>query len=99
MSITRVHVPMTDETRASLEALASARGGSLAAVCRDLLAECAPVALQLANALETAKTAPTRALREISDNLDKMLGDANQMQMDLENKLSPKATRRKRKAG
>ena len=97
MQKSRVHVPMSEETRASLQALADARNGSLAAVCEDLLAECAPVALQMANALQKAKSAPARGLREAVEVLEAALLEGNQLAME----LSPKATRRKytKKAG
>lgn len=94
---TRVYVPMTADTRQSLQALADARNGSLAAVCEELLEQCAPVALQMANALQKAKSAPARGLREAVEVLEAALLEGNQLAME----LSPKATRRKytKKAG
>lgn len=91
----RVQVPVSDEMRLAYQALADAQRTSLAAVMAEILEQAAPMVLQIASALETAKTAPTRALREMSDTLDKLAGDANQMQIDLDDKLTPKATRRK----
>lgn len=91
MPTTRVHVPMTEETRSSLEALADARGGTLTAVCRDLLADCAPVALEMAKAIQIAKQTPARALREMNESMDKQLAQISQLQLD----MTPKATYRK----
>jgi hypothetical protein len=56
---------------------------------------------QIAVALETAKTAPSRALRDMSDSLERLTGEASQLQIDLADKVTPKATRRKytKKAG
>jgi len=98
----RIQVPLTDDMREAYQALADAQRTSLAAVCAEILEQAAPMVRQIASALETAKTAPTRALREMTDSLDRVLGDASQMHMELDEKLSPKATRRKyikRKAG
>lgn len=92
---TRIQVPLTEDMRQAYQALADAQKTSLAAVCAEILEQAAPMVLQIASALETAKTAPTRALREMADSLDGVLGDANQMQIDLDDKLTPKATRRK----
>lgn len=91
MQKTRLQVPMSAETRESLQALADARNGSLSAVCEDLLAECAPVALQMANALQKAKSAPARGLREAVAVLEAALLEGDQLRLD----MSPKATRRK----
>lgn len=95
MTKTRVYVPMTAETRQSLQALADARNGSLAAVCEELMGQCAPVALQMANALQKAKTAPSRALRESFEILEQEIAAADQLLLD----MSPKATRSRKKTG
>jgi hypothetical protein len=91
----RVQVPVSPEMRLAYQALADAQRTSLAAVMAEILEQAAPMVLQIASALETAKTAPSRALREMSDALGDLVGDANQMQMDIEDKVTPKATRRK----
>lgn len=97
MKTMRLQVPVSEETRMSLQALADARNGSLAAVCEELLAQCAPVALQMANALQKAKSVPARGLREAVEVLEAALLEGNQLAMD----LTPKATRLKstKKAG
>jgi hypothetical protein len=95
MAFTRIQVPISDEARVSLQSLADAQRSSLAAVCGELLEQTAPVAAEMAKALQMAKQAPTRALRDMAETLDKFVADANQMQIDLDDKLSPKATRRK----
>lgn len=95
MSKTRVHVPMSQETRESFQSLADARNGSLAAACEEILEECAPVAVQMANALRTAKTAPARAVAEAVRALEAQLVDADQILME----LTPKATGKKKKTG
>lgn len=79
---------MSQETRDAYQALADARNGSLAAACGEILEECAPVALQMANALNTAKTAPARAMREAVEILEAQLNNADQMLLD----MTPKAT-------
>jgi hypothetical protein len=91
----RIQVPITQETRDAYQSLADAHNGSLAAACEEILEQCAPVALQMANALRTARTAPARAMREAVEILEAQLGNADQMLMD----LSPKATVKKRKTG
>ena len=90
MGMQRIHVPMSDETRSQLQALADARGGSLAAVCRDLLEEVAPIAADMAKALETAKKAPARALQQMSDLLDVQVAQADQMRLELDTKKKPR---------
>jgi hypothetical protein len=92
---TRVYVPMTADTRQSLQALADARNGSLAAVCEELLEQCAPVALQMANALQMAKSAPARGMREALEVLESQLAAADQLMLD----MSPKATCSRKKTG
>lgn len=86
---------MTDETRTSLQALADARNGSLASVCEELLEQCAPITLQMAHALQKAKTAPARAIREMSDVLEQQLAQSDQLLLD----MTPKATRKTKKTG
>ena len=92
MAITRVHVPMTDETRADLQTLADARKCSLAAVCRDLLEQTAPVAKELAQALSVAQTAPARAMREMNEIKERQLAEIDQHTLD----LTPKETKGKK---
>lgn len=92
---TRIQVPMTEDMREAYQALADAQRTSLAAVCAEILEQAAPMVRQIASALETAKTAPARALRDMSDALDRVTSDANQLQIKLEDKVTPKATRRK----
>lgn len=89
----RLQVPMTDETRAQLQAFADARGSSLPAVCRDLLEEMAPVAADMAKALQSAKQAPAKALRDAVNVLEVQMAKADQLRLD----LTPKATGKKRK--
>lgn len=96
MQTTRVQVPVNDETRTQLQALADAQGCSLAAVCRDLLQEVAPMAAELAKSLRIAKQAPSRALREMTDVLDEHLAKADQLRLELGKKTKP---RKYRKAG
>lgn len=95
MSKTRVHVPMTQETREAMQAFADARNGSLASVCEEILEQCAPMAIQMANALTLAKTAPAKGMRDAVLALEEQLAHADQMVMD----LSPKATGVKKKTG
>jgi hypothetical protein len=97
----RIQVPLTPEMRKAYQALADAQRTSLAAVCAEVLEQAAPMVVQIANALETAKTVPSRALRDMAGSLERLTGEANQLQIDLEDKVSPKATRRKytKKAG
>lgn len=87
----RVQVPVEAEARAKLQAYADARGASLAAICAEILANTAPIAQELAQALERAKEAPVRAMREVSDALDRQLADLDQHKLD----LSPKDTDKK----
>lgn len=93
MTKTRVPVPMTEKTRASLQALANARNGSLASVCEEMLEQTAPIAEEMANALQMARTAPARAMREVNEALGRKLAEIDQMKLD----LSPKATEKRKK--
>lgn len=95
MSRIRIQVPVHQEAYAAYKALADAQRTSVAAVCSEILEQAAPAVLQIASALETAKTAPARALRDMSDALGNLVGQADQYQIDLEDKVTPKATRRK----
>lgn len=94
MKYTRVHVPMTDETRAQLQALADAQGCSLTAVCRDMLVEVAPVAAQIAKSLQIAKQSPAKALEQISASLEAQMAMANQFQLELDTKRKPRKYRK-----
>lgn len=91
MAITRIQVPVTFETRACLQALADARKASLAVVCGEILETTAPVVAEMAKAIEMAKHAPSRAIRELGTSLEQQLAEIDQIRLD----LSPKATRRK----
>lgn len=95
MSKTRIYIPVTDETRAALQSLADVRRSSLAAVCEDMLEQCAPIAAQMANALKTAQNAPAKALLMMKDSLEEQMLQADQYRLDIDEKVSPKATRRK----
>lgn len=92
---TRIQVPLTEEMRQAYQALADAQRTSLAAVCAEILEQASPMVLQIASALETAKTVPARALRDMSDALGNLVGQVDQYKLDIDEKLSPKATRRK----
>jgi len=92
MSNPRLQVPVSEETRAALQAYADARGASLAAVCGELLEQTAPTVLEMAKALETAKKAPARALRDMSKAFYREMEKIDQSELD----LSPKATGKKR---
>ena len=92
MNRIRIHVPMSAETRADLQTLADARGCSLAAVCRDLLEQTAPVAKELAQALSVAQEAPARAYREIQQLKERQIADIDQHTLD----LAPKKAKRKK---
>ena len=70
MKKTRVHVPMTDETRGLLEAFAEVSGKSIAKVCEEILEETAPVMAELTQAMKMAKTAPAKAMREVNKTLE-----------------------------
>lgn len=91
MAHTRVHVPIDNEARAALQTLADVRRCSLAAICGEMLEQVAPVALDMANALKTAQTAPAKAMRLMNDALDQQLAQADQLKLD----MTPKATRKK----
>lgn len=97
----RVQVPILPDAYEAYKTLADVQRTSVAAVCGEILEASASQVLKIASALEMAKTAPSRALREMNDALGELVGDANQMQIELEEKVSPKATRRKytKKAG
>lgn len=95
MTRTRIHVPLTDDARASLQQLADVRRSSLAAICSEMLEQVAPVAVQMANALRMAQDAPAKALLMMSDTLEAQMLQADQYRLDIDDKVSPKATRRK----
>lgn len=91
MAKTRLHVPMTDETRANLQAYADAAGIPLSRAAGQILDEVSPVMVDLASALAQAKTAPARAMRNISEVVEQKLAEIDQLKLD----MSPKATRKK----
>lgn len=95
VKISRIQVPLTDDMREAYQTLADAQRTSLAAVCAEILEQAAPMVRQIASALETAKTAPSRALRDMAGSLEQLTDQANQLQINLEEKVTPKATRRK----
>jgi len=95
MAITRIQVPVSDETRASLQALADARTSSLAAISAELLEQTAPIAGEMAKALLMAKQAPSRAIRQMNETLERQLVEIDQIRLD----LTPKATRKTKKTG
>lgn len=101
MATRRIQVPISDETRAALQSLADVQKCSLAAVCSEMLQQVSPVAVDMANALKMAQEAPAKALRMMSESLDQQMAEVDQYRHQHRLKLgeSPKATRRKRKAG
>lgn len=95
MSRTRITIPIADDAKADLQKLADVRRSSLAAVCSDLLEQISPVASQMADALKMAQNAPAKALAMMNENLESQLAQVDQYKLDIDEKLSPKATRRK----
>lgn len=83
MSKFRVQAPVSDQARLQLQALADARKCSLGAVCGELLEQAAPVAAQIAEALEVAKFAPARAMREVLDLAQSHMAAVDQFALDL----------------
>lgn len=92
MSRYRVYVPVSDETRQAMQALADVRKSTLTAICAEMLETVAPIALDMANALKTAQSAPAKALRMINESMERELGNLDQLQLD----MTPKATRKKK---
>src|SRR5665811_1163893 len=90
----RIQVPLSPKTRKALQAMADASGSSLAAVCADILEQCAPVSHQMAKALQTARRAPGQAMKDALEALEAALAEGDQIRLD----LSPKA-KSKKKAG
>lgn len=97
MSKSRVYVPMSDEAKEAMQLLADVRKSSLAAICGEMIETCAPIALDMANALKMAQEAPAKALRMMNESLDAQLAAVDQYKLE----LSPKATgmKKKRKTG
>lgn len=95
MTKRRVNIPVTEETRAALQSLADVRRSSLAAVCEEMLDQVAPIAAQMAEALKTAQEAPARALLMVKDTLEAQMLQADQYLLDIDEKVTPKTTRRK----
>lgn len=91
MAKTRLHVPMSDETRANLQVYADAAGIPLSRAAGQILEEVSPVMVDLASALAQAKTAPARAMRNINEVVEQKLAEIDQLKLD----MSPKATRKK----
>lgn len=87
----RVYVPLSDGALEAFQAFADARKCSLAALCGEMLEEWAPIAQQMANALEAAKSAPARSMQDMVKVLEEQLAKGDQILLE----LSPKATRRK----
>lgn len=99
MAKTRIQVPVSEDTLLAYQALADVQRSSLAAVTAEILEQAAPMVRQIAGALETAKTAPARALRGMTDALDQVLMDADQLRMDIDPKPQAKPRGRKKKTG
>lgn len=95
MTRTRITIPITYDAKAALQELADVRRSSLSAVCSEMLEQIAPIATQMANALKTAQNAPAKALLMMSENLETQLLAADQYRLDIDDKVTPKATRRK----
>lgn len=98
MSKTRVYVPMSDEAKEAMQLLADVRRSSLAAICGEMIETCAPIAVDMANALKMAQEAPAKALRMMNESLDAQLASVDQYRLE----LSPEATgssKKKRKTG
>lgn len=73
-----------------LQSYADASGTSLARACSEILAETAPVMVELANAIREAKTAPAKAMRNVNNVMQEKLAQIDQMRMD----LTPKETKK-----
>lgn len=82
----RIQVPLSNEAREAVELLAEVKGISLAKTCQQLLEELTPVIISMANALEVAKTAPAKAMREMVDITEQQLADLDQLKLDMEPK-------------
>lgn len=91
----RLQVPVTKETYRAFEALAEARGSSLATVSSEIFEEVAPMVWEMARAIELAKTAPSRALKEFTDVAVQELAGAEQVIMDLRPAARTKPKRKK----
>ncbi len=93
----RIYVPVSEDARAAMQMLADVRKSSLAAICGEMLEICAPIAVDMANALKMAQEAPAKALRMMNESLDVQLASVDQYRLE----LSPKATgsKKKRKTG
>lgn len=90
----RLQVPATPEVRAMLQAYADATGSSLASTCEQILIETAPVMYELAQAIQEAKKAPSRAIREAVGLLDRKVAEGQQLSFDVSGK--PRDGRRKK---
>jgi hypothetical protein len=92
----RIQVPVTPEHRAMLQAYADATGATLTRTCQNILAQTAPLMLELSQALQEANQAPAAGIRAAKEILDRKVFETHQLSLD----VSPKATdgRRKKKA-
>lgn len=90
----RMQVPVDPETRKAIEDYAEVMGVSPARACAVLLRQAAPGLVELTEAMKKASDSPARAIREMADAIHKANSEADQMAMD----LTPKTTRRKKKA-
>lgn len=95
MEKTRVQVPLDSDTLDAVRDYCDATGMPLGRACAEILENTAPVLRDMAKALRTAKTAPSVAIRNVSDELERQIAAIRQQSLD----LKPKATRRAKKTG
>lgn len=85
----RLFIPLSAECREAIQALANARGSSQARVASDLLEELTPTILQLAQAFESAKSAPAMAMRDLAKAVEESLAQIDQHKLDLRPQEAP----------
>ena len=82
----RTQVPISETALEALQAYADATDSSIPQVAAALLDQVSPQLVELAHAFKTAKQAPSKALSEAVEMLQKEAAKANQLALDMEKK-------------
>ena len=88
----RIQVPLMPEVIEVIDELAETMGASAGGVCEQMLTEAVPAMRHLTMALKRLKLTPDDGLginvRGLVDELERVVGEAKQTTLDLEQKMS-----------
>lgn len=95
MANPRIQVPLDDKTYAAIQLYSDATGLAMGKACADILSGTADTITQIAIAIQSAKTAPAKAVKVMNEELDRKMAEIDQHQLD----LGPQVTKKKKKTG